>query len=186
MNKPQKIQLRLTIHSAAFFIIIAGLIYFFFNNKFEEEVLDKFQFKSEIMSRFLKTNPQFFTKDNVKDKTQLIQLIMLNNVSYLVIEDNHGSVIDAINLDVAEYYQYVTANNFNNISFDETIYRVVLPVKIIENKTDKIYLELKAGMVTAELKERKSVTALLSLSILLAGIIFSYFQYRFIRLFLPN
>ena len=46
----------------------------------------------------------------------------------------HGSIVDAVNLDVAEYYLYVAANNDDNISFDETIYRVVLPLKIGEHK----------------------------------------------------
>ena len=186
MNKPQKIQLRLTIQSVAFFIIVAGLIYFYFSNKFEEQVLDKFQFKSEIITRFLETNPESLAENGFVDKTQLIQLMMLNDVAYLVIENPRGSIYDAVNLDVAEYYLYVAADEDDNISFDESVYRVVLPLKVIENKTGKIYLGLKAGMVVADLNKKKSSTALFSLSILLGGIIFSYFQYRYVRLILQD
>ena len=149
-------------------------------------MLDKFQFKSEIMTRYLETNPQSLAKDGFADKTQLIQLMMLNDVSYLVIEDPAGSIYDAVNLDVAEYYLYVAADEDDNISFDESVYRVVLPLKVIENKTSKIYLGLKAGMVVADLNKKKSSTALFSLSILLGGIIFSYFQYRYVRLILQD
>jgi PAS domain S-box-containing protein len=173
--KPQKLQLSLTIQFAVFFILITVFIYAYFSQKFEEEVLDKFTFKSEIMAKFLEQNPQFFTTNNLEDKTQLIQLMMLNDVAYLVIEDSHGSMIDAINLDVAEYYLYVAANNNDNISFDETIYRVVLPVKVSKNSTGKVYLGLKAGLVAADLKKKTYLTALFSLTILLGGMVFTYF-----------
>jgi hypothetical protein len=185
MKKPQKIQLRLTLQSTAFFIIVAGLIYFFFSNKFEEQVLDKFQFKSEIMTRYLETNPQSLAEDGFADKTQLIQLMMLKDVSYLVIEDTVGSIYDAVNLDVAEYYLYESADDNDNMSFDETIYKVALPVQFSKQSKGKVYLGLKAGMVVAELKKKTYFTALFSLSILFAGIVFSYFQYRFIKLILP-
>ncbi|MDH3269322.1 MAG: hypothetical protein OEM46_10760 [Ignavibacteria bacterium] len=184
--KPQKIQLSLTIRFTAFFIIVAGLIYFYFSQKFEEEVLDKFTFKSEIMANFLEGNPQFFVANNIEDKTQLLQLMILNEVLYLVIEDQDGRMIDAIHLDVAEYYLYVAANNNDNISFDETTYRVVLPLMLTNNSIGKVYLGLKAGLVATDLKKKKLLTALFSLSILLAGIVFTYFQYRFIRLFLQD
>ena len=39
-------------------------------------------------------------------------------------------LVDAVNLDIAEHYLYVAANDNDNISFDETIYRVVLPVNL--------------------------------------------------------
>lgn len=173
--KPQKIQLSLTIQFAVFFILVTAFIYFYFSQKFEEEVLDKFKFKSEIMTKFLEQNPQFFEKNKIEDQTQLIQLMMLNDAAYLVIEDNRGSMLNAVNLDVAEYYLYVAANNNDNISFDETIYRVVLPVKISEHNTGKVYLGLKAGLVAADLKKKIYLTALFSLTILFGGMVFTYF-----------
>ena len=93
--KPQKLQLSLTIQFAVFFILITVFIYGYFSQKFEEQVLDKFTFKSEIMAKFLEANPQFFVSNNSEDKTQLIQLMMLNDVDYLVIEDEDGSFLDA-------------------------------------------------------------------------------------------
>ena len=173
--KPQKLQLSLTIQFAVFFILVTAFIYMYFSQKFEEEVLDKFKFKSGIMTKFLEQNPQFMEKTAEEDKTQLIQLMMLNEAAYLVLEDNNNTILDAINLDVAEYYLYVAANNNDNISFDETIYRVVLPVKISEHYTGKVYLGLKAGIVASELKKKTYLTALFSLLILLGGMVFTYF-----------
>ena len=74
IQKPQKLQLSLTIQFAAFFIVVAGLIYYYFSQKFEEEVLDKFKFKAEMLTKFLEQNPQFFWANKIDDKTQLIQL----------------------------------------------------------------------------------------------------------------
>lgn len=172
--KPQKLQLSLTIQFAVFFILITVFIYAYFSQKFEEEVLDKFTFKSEIMAKFLEQDPRFFAADNF-DKTQLIQLMMLNDVSYLVIEGGDGSILDAVHLDKAEYYLYVAANSNDNISFDETIYRVVLPVNINNLETGKVYLGLEAGSVATELKKKTYLTALFSLIILLGGMVFTYF-----------
>lgn len=175
IQKPQKLQLSLTIQFAAFFIIVAGLIYYYFSQKFEEEVLDKFKFKAEMITKFLEQNPQFFWANKIDDKTQLIQLMFLNDISYLVLENNSGELVDAVNLDKAEQYLYVAANENENISFDETIYRVVLPVDQDKIKQGQAYLGFNAGTVATELKRKTLLTALFSLAILLAGMVFTFF-----------
>jgi len=173
--KPQKLQLSLTIQFAIFFILVTAFIYFYFSQKFEEEVLDKFMFKAEIVAKFLEQNPQYFKNDNYEDKAQLIQLMMLNDAEYLVIEDNRGSIVDAVRLDVAEEYLYVAANNNDNISFDESIYRVVLPVHIGQYNSGKVYLGMEAGLVASDLKKKTYLTALFSLVLLMGGMVFTYF-----------
>ena len=86
--KPQKLQLSLTIQFAVFFILVTAFIYYYFSQKFEEEVLDKFNFKSEIVTKFLEQDPAYFDVNKKEDKSQLIQLMMLNDATYLVIEDD--------------------------------------------------------------------------------------------------
>jgi PAS domain S-box-containing protein len=175
IQKPQKLQLSLTIQFAVFFIIVAGLIYYYFSQKFEEEVLDKFKFKSEMITKFLEQNPQFFWANRIEDKTQLIQLMFLNEINYLVLENNYGELVDAVNLESAEHYLYVAANDNDNISFDETIYRVVMPVSLDKIQQGKAYLGFHAGTIASELKRKTLLTALFSLSILLAGMVFTFF-----------
>ncbi|NWF50949.1 MAG: PAS domain S-box protein [Ignavibacteriaceae bacterium] len=175
IQKPQKLQLSLTIQFAVFFIIIAGMIYYYFSQKFEEEVLDKFKFKAEMITKFLEQNPQFFWANRIDDKTQLIQLMFLNEINYVVLENNNGQLVDAVNLDLAEDYLYVAANVNDNISFDETIYRVVMPVNQNKIQQGKAYFGFNAGTVATELKRKTLLTALFSLSILLAGMVFTYF-----------
>jgi sensor histidine kinase regulating citrate/malate metabolism len=175
IQKPQKLQLSLTIQFAVFFIIVAGLIYYYFSQKFEEEVLDKFKFKSEMITKFLEQNPQFFWANRIEDKTQLIQLMFLNEINYLVLENTYGELVDAVNLETAEHYLYVAANDNDNISFDETIYRVVMPVSLDKVQQGKAYLGFHAGTIASELKRKTLLTALFSLSILLAGMVFTFF-----------
>lgn len=175
IQTPQKLQLSLTIQFAVFFIIIAGMIYYYVSQKFEEEVLDKFKFKAEMITKFLEQNPQFFWANRIDDKTQLIQLMFLNEINYVVLENNNGQLVDAVNLDLAEHYLYVAANVNDNISFDETIYRVVMPVNQNKVQQGKAYFGFNAGTVATELKRKTLLTALFSLSILLAGMVFTYF-----------
>jgi len=78
--KPQKLQLSLTIQFALFFVLVTAFIYYYFSQKFEEEVLDKFMFKSEIVTKFLEQDPSYFDGSKKEDKSQLIQLMMLNEV----------------------------------------------------------------------------------------------------------
>ena len=173
--KPQKLQLSLTIQFAVFFVLVTAFIYIYFSQKFEEEVLDKFMFKAEIVAKFLEQNPQYFVNKDYEDKSQLIQLMVLNEAAYVVIEDNRGSIVDAVNLDVAEKYLYIAAKNNDNISFDQTVYRVVLPVNIGPYNSGKVYLGMAAGAVANDLKKKTYLTALFSLLILMGGMVFTYF-----------
>ena len=175
IKKPQKLQLSLTIQFALFFILVSAFIYYYVSQKFEEEVRDKFNFKSEVVVRFIEQNPQFFSMHKIEDKTQLNQLISLNEVNYFVLEDKDGHFVDAINLELAEYYIYAAADNRDNISIDESTYRVVLPIIIENNQEGKIYLGFDNGTIAADLRRKTLLTALFSLSILLAGMVFTYF-----------
>jgi hypothetical protein len=137
IHKPPKLQLSLTIQFAVFFIIVAGFIYFYFSEKFEEEILDKFMFKAEVISTFIERNPEYFNSNKFGEKTEIIQLMSLNEINYLVLENHEGQLVDAVNLDLAEYYLYVSADERDYISFDESIYKVVLPVQQGETQLGK-------------------------------------------------
>lgn len=175
IHKPPKLQLSLTIQFAVFFIIVAAFIYFYFSQKFEEEVLDKFMFKAEVITKFIEQNPDYFDSKIVTDKTEIIQLMALNEINYLVIENQKGELVDAVNLDLAEYYLYVSADKRDYISFDESIYKIVIPIRHDEMRIGKVYLGFNARKIASELRSKTLLTALFSLTILLAGMIFTYF-----------
>ncbi|MBT8379880.1 MAG: PAS domain-containing sensor histidine kinase [Ignavibacteria bacterium] len=174
-NKPKKLQLSLTLQFAAFFILVAGFIYFYFSQKFEDDVLEKFKFKAEVITKYIEQNPRVFWNHELDDKSQLLQLMYFNDITYLVLVNNDGKLIDAVNFDIAEYYSYTTIKNTNTISFDESLYQVVVPIYDNHFQKGKAYLGFEAGLVAVDLKKRTMLAALFSLSILLAGMVFTYF-----------
>ena len=175
VSKPKKLQLSLTLQFAVFFILVAGFIYFYFSQKFEDEVLDKFKFKAEVITKYIEQNPRIFWTHKLEDKSQLIQLMYLNSITYCVLIDNNGEILDAVNFDIAEYYSYTTIKNSNTISFDKSLYQIVLPIFDNHLQRGKLYLGFEAGLITVELEKKTLLTALFSLSILLAGMVFTYF-----------
>lgn len=175
-HKPQKLQLNLTIQFALFFILIAAYTYYYFSKNFKEEVFEKFQFKAENLTRYIEQNPQFFLSGKIADKTQLIQLMYYNDVSYLVLKNTQNNIIDAVNEDVAEYYSYSKSKiNAENFSFDQSVYQVVMPVYDNHLQSGQVYIGFNAGMIGANLQKKTLLTALFSLSILMAGMVFTYF-----------
>jgi len=175
-TRSQKLQLKLTIQFSLFFIIISGLIYFYFTNKFEEQVNDKYQYKADVFENFFTQNPQIFTDRKFSNTEIITRLLELNNAVYLVVENSTGELLDALNLEVAEKSLYILANSDDNkISKDEKVYRVELPIKTKET-SGKIYVGFGSGDDAKNLFKNKLLTALFSLTMLMAGIVFTYFM----------
>jgi PAS domain S-box-containing protein len=175
-TRSQKLQLKLTIQFALFFIIVAGFIFFYFTNKFEEQVNDKYQYKANVFVNFFTQNPQIFIDRKFTDTEIITRLLELNNAVYLVVENSSGELLDALNLDVAEKSFYILAKSDDNkISKDEKVYRVELPINTKE-ASGKIYVGFESGDDAKSLFKNKLLTALFSLTILLAGIVFTYFM----------
>ena len=175
-TRSQKLQLKLTIQFALFFIIVAGFIFFYFTNKFEEQVNDKYQYKANVFVNFFTQNPQIFIDRKFTDTEIITRLLELNNAVYLVVENSSGELLDALNLEVAEKSFYILAKSDDNkISKDEKVYRVELPIKTKE-ASGKIYVGFESGDDAKGLFKNKLLTALFSLTILLAGIVFTYFM----------
>jgi PAS domain S-box-containing protein len=175
-TRSQKLQLKLTIQFALFFIIIAGFIYFYFTNKFEEQINDKYQYKADVFVNFFVQNPQIFLEGKFTDYEIITRLSELNDAVYLVVESSSGALLDALNLEIAERNLYILAKNDDNkISKDEKVYRVELPIKS-NQASGKIYVGFESGDDAKNIFKNKLLTALFSLSILMVGIVFTYFM----------
>ncbi|MCU0342517.1 MAG: PAS domain-containing sensor histidine kinase [Ignavibacterium sp.] len=175
-TRSQKLQLKLTIQFALFFIIIAGFIYFYFTSKFEEQINDKYQYKADVFVNFFVQNPQIFLEGKFTDYEIITRLSELNNAVYLVVESSSGELLDALNLEIAERNLYILAKNDDNkISKDEKVYRVELPIKS-NQASGKIYVGFQSGDDAKNIFKNKLLTALFSLSILMVGIVFTYFM----------
>jgi PAS domain S-box-containing protein len=174
-SRSQKLQLKLTIQFSMFFILISGFIYFYFTHKVEDQVNDKYAYKADVFINFFKQNEQIFIEKKFSDSSTLNKLLELNEAVYLVVEGSTGEMIDALNLDIAEKHLYILAKGEGEgISRDERVYRVRLPVDFGSTQ-GKIYVGFLSGDDADALFKNRLLTALFSLSILLAGIVFTYF-----------
>ena len=175
-TRSQKLQLKLTIQFALFFILVAGFIFFYFTNKFEEQVNDKYIYKADLFVNYFSQAPQIFIEKKFTDLAAVENILELNDAVYLVIENSSGELLDALNLDIAEKNLYILAKSGSEgISQDESVYRVKLPIKA-NNASGNIYVGFKCGDDAKNLFKNKLLTALFSLTILMAGIVFTYFM----------
>ncbi|MFZ2323724.1 MAG: PAS domain-containing sensor histidine kinase [Ignavibacteriaceae bacterium] len=175
-NHSQKLQLKLTLEFSLFFIIISVFIYFYTTTKFEDQLVEKYRYKAFIFNNYLEQNPQIFVKKKFADKESVKNLLDLNDGIYLVVENNSGEVFDAINLELAEKNFYILAKkDYEGISKDENIFSIVLPVSYDKNPAGKIYVGFDSRDDARNLFKNKLLTALFSLLILSAGIVFTYF-----------
>ena len=175
LKKPPKLQLQLTLEFSLFFIVVAVLIYTHFTSKFEEDALEKFRYKAQIVANYLTQNPEFFNSKLPLNESSVSDLMEWNDAAYVVLEDNSGKIVNAINIDQAENQLYVKTQNDEGISFDDMIYKVAFPVIVNGSIIGKVYVGFVSLDVTHELNNKFLLTALFSLFVLLAGIVFTYF-----------
>lgn len=174
-TRSQKLQLKLTIQFALFFIIVSGFIYFYFTNKVEDQVNEKYTYKADVFVNFFTQNPQIFVDKKFTDSDIINKILELNDAVYLVVENSSGEMLDALNLEIAEKNFYIlTKADGEGISKDEKIYRVKLPIET-PDISGKIYVGFQSRDDAQQLFKNKLLTALFSLCILMVGIVFTYF-----------
>lgn len=175
-NRSQKLQLKLTLEFSVFFIIVSAFIYFYTTIRFEDQLMEKYRYKGSLFVNYLQQNPHIFINRKFFDVESTNKLLELNEALYLVVEDSNGQVFDGINLDIAEQNFYILSRkDYEGISKDQKIFSIVLPVKINNAEAGKIYVGFESLEDGKKLFKNRLLTALFSLSILMAGIIFTYF-----------
>lgn len=170
----KQLEAKLTLRIALFLIVISAFVYFYFVNSFENETLEKFRYKARIFSNYLEQNPNILRDGKFEDRSQIIKLLELTGAKYLALEDSSGHIVDAANVYLAEGNFDIATKRDENISQDHQVYRISLP--IITNKIEigKIYVGFYAFDTIADLYQKKLLTAFISLSILLLGIIVTF------------
>ena len=129
-----KLQLKLTIEFAFFFIIASSFIYFYFVNSFENDAQEKFNYKARMISNYLVQNPLLLQEQKFYERDQLTKLMEINDAKYLMLEDINGRVLDAINIDQDKTKYYLNTRAAGGISTEENLIRIQLP--FIANKME--------------------------------------------------
>ncbi|MCH9028146.1 MAG: PAS domain S-box protein [Bacteroidetes bacterium] len=173
-RKPQRLQFQLTIKLALFFISISVIIHLYLTNKFEDEAMEIFQYKSKVITSYLEQVPQPLFLTDIK-RTRVQELMTSNKVAYVVLVDINGTVTDAINLDYAEDELYIKSSNSNEAGLDDTVSRVVLPIFVNKVKIGEAYIGFNSTVITNSIKNKSRLITLFSISIFLIGILFTYF-----------
>ena len=176
-SQSQKLQTKLTLEFSIFFIVISALIYFYFSSKLEEQLLDKYKYKASVFVNYIEQYPQIFIDKKFTDQEGANKLLELNDGLYLVAENTSGEVLGGINLDQAEKNLYIlSSKNYEGLSKDQAVYSIVLPIKVKDQNLGKIYVGFDSGDDATKLYKNKLLTLLFSLSVLLAGMVFTYFM----------
>ncbi len=171
----KKLQFKLTIEFTFFFIIASGFIYFYFINSFEDEALEKFRYKARMISHHIEQNPYMFWEEKFYDRSQLEQLIKINDAEYIVLEDRGGKILDAINVNQDKSASYISTGTAGGISKVDNLFHIQLPIIANKQKIGKLFVGFNASETISSLHKRKLLTALFGLSILLSGIILTFF-----------
>ena len=171
----KKLQFKLTIEFTFFFIIVSGFIYFYFINSFEEEAMDQFRYKARMISNHIEQNPYMFWEENFYDRSQLEQLIKINDAEYLVLKDRDGKVLDAISFNPDKSASYISTGTNGGISKVDGLFHIQLPIIANMQEIGKLFVGFNASKTLSDLHKRNLLTALFGLSILLSGIILTFF-----------
>jgi PAS domain-containing protein len=170
----RQLEAKLALKFAMFLIAISVFIYFYLVTSFEEEALDKFRYKAKIFSNYLEQDPQVFVEGKFQDQSEIIKFINLNDAKYLLLEDSNGHKIETISTELEEGKIYIVAKPIDEISQDEQVVCISLPIIVDKQEIGKIYVGFYAIDTIAGLHKKKLLTALISLSLLLSGIIITF------------
>ena len=170
-----KLQLKLTVEFAFFFIIVSGFIYFYFINSFEKDALDKFRYKAKMISNYLVENPLLLQEQKFYERAQLTELITLNDARYIMLEGIDGRVLDAINVNQNKSRYYLNTRTAGGISREDNLVRIQIPFIANNMEIGKLFVGFNATDTIADLYKRNLLTAIFGLSILLSGIILTFF-----------
>ncbi len=171
----KKLQFKLTIEFTFFFIIASGFIYFYFINSFEEDVLEQFRYKARTISNYIEQNPDISWEQKFYDRSQLLQLIKINDAEYIVLKDRDGNILDAMNVNEDNSANYVYTGIDGGISEEDKLFHIQLPIIANKLQVGKLFVGFNASETISNLHKRNLLTALFGLSILLSGIILTFF-----------
>jgi PAS domain S-box-containing protein len=170
-----KLQFKLTVEFAFFFILVSGFIYFYFINSFENEALEKFRYKAKMISNYLVQNPLLFQDQKIHERPLVTELLELNDAKYIMLEGINGKVFDELHVNQENSQYYLNTRAAGEISSDDKLVRIQIPFIAHKLEIGKVFIGFNASETISDLHKRNLLTAIFGLSILLTGIILTFF-----------
>ena len=162
----RKLHLKLTLKFAPFFILVSVITYWFLSTKYEDEVQEMFQIKSNAITKYFQQAPLPFIQWSAGEKNNVQELIYSNEAAYIVLEDSRGILVDAVNLKYAEKKFYLNVDNPGEITLDKLIHKVAIPIEFGGTQVGKVYVGFNSLETAQALQSKYSFAALFSLAIL--------------------
>jgi PAS domain S-box-containing protein len=99
----------------------------------------------------------------------------INDAKYLVLENINGGVLDEINVNQENSKYYLNTKPAGGISTEDNLVRIQLPFIAHKMEIGKLFIGCNAAETIVDLRKRNLLTAIFGLSILLTGIILTFF-----------
>lgn len=173
-NKSRKPGLKFTISFSISFLILLASVTFYIIKAYETDAYEKYIYKSRTFSNFLKQNPQAFQTSKKTDKEFLSKLVDLNEALYLVVVDKEGQIINTVNIEVAEQNFYSRINQPSDITKDNPVFKVSLPIVSENVELGRVYLAFDATETVAKLDKIKFLIAGFGFAVFLVFVIIVY------------
>lgn len=174
-GNPRKLHFGLTLKLAPFFIIVSAIIYWYLLDKYEDGVMESLHLKSKAISIYFEQIPQPFLKWKSEQKKRVRELIYVNEAAYIVLEDNSGILIDAVNLNYAEKKFYLNVDEPADISVEKSIHKVIIQIKNDSIIVGKVYVGFNSLEIATALQSKYRLASMFSLAFLIIGLIFTYY-----------
>jgi PAS domain S-box-containing protein len=174
-GNPRKLHFTLTLKFAPFFIIVSAVIYLYLSNKYDDEVVEFFDFKSKAILKYFQQAPQPFLEWSSEEKEKIRELIYVNEAAYIVLEDSRGILVDAVNLKYAEKKFYLKIDNPGDISLEKSIHKVIIPITFGNMLVGKVFVGFNSMEIARTIQSKYSFASLFSLAILVVGLMFTYY-----------
>jgi PAS domain S-box-containing protein len=128
-----------------------------------------------MISNYLVQNPLLLQEQKFYERAQLTKLMEINDAKYLVLENINGRVLDEINVNQENSKYYLNTKTAGGISTEDNLVRIQLPFIAHKMEIGKLFIGFNAAETIVDLRKRNLLTAIFGLSILLTGIILTFF-----------
>lgn len=173
------IGLRLKLNSLNIVLIalISAFISTFFALKFEEQIKKAVQNKTDSISKITAWNfgQALYFKDNKGLDDAILSTKIVKEVKYVVVVDDSGNVVRALNIEEAEKNLYIKTKSSSEINYSDSLYKIFVPVPFRDLTIGKLFIGYSLVDYHEEIFKARLTTTALGLVVFFAGVLIVIF-----------